>query len=43
MKKEYIKPAMQVYEMKTQQILAGSPGLEFSNESIPTDENEEMW
>ena len=43
MKKEYIKPAMQVYEMKTQQILAGSPGLEFSNESIPTDKNEEMW
>ena len=43
MKKEYIKPAMQVYEMKTQHILAGSPALEFSNESIPTDENEEMW
>ena len=43
MKKEYIKPAMQVYEMKTQQILAGSPALEFSNETIPTDYNEEMW
>ena len=28
MKKEYIKPEMQVYEVKTQQLLAGSPGLE---------------
>lgn len=43
MKKEYIKPAMKVYEVKTQQILAGSPIPEYSNGTIPTDGNEEMW
>ena len=27
MKKEYIKPEMQVYEVKTQQLLVGSPDI----------------
>lgn len=41
MKKEYIKPEMQVHEIKAQQLLAGSqPEL---NGRIPDDKNEEMW
>ncbi len=40
MKKEYIKPEMQVYEVKTQQLLAGSPGLE--NEP-PADVNDRIF
>ena len=43
MKKEYIKPAMQVYEMKKQQILAGSAVPDFYDNTVPTDENVEMW
>ena len=43
MKKEYIKPAMQVYEMKKQQILAGSAVPDFYDNAVPTDYNEEMW
>ena len=43
MKKEYIKPAMKVYEMKTQQILAGSAVPDFYDNAVPTDYNEEMW
>ena len=43
MKKEYIKPAMQVYEVKTQQILAGSAVPDFYDKTVPTDYNEEMW
>ena len=48
MKKKYIKPEMQVYEVGTQQLLAGS-GTEpesgvslFINEG-PDDDNEDMW
>ncbi len=41
MKKEYIKPEMQVHEIKAQQMLTGSqPEL---NGRIPDDENEDMW
>ncbi len=42
MKKEYIKPEMQVHEIKAQQMLAGSQTVEFNNKS-PEDGNEEMW
>ena len=48
MKKRYIKPEMQGYEVGTQQLLAASgtkpePGVSlFSNES-PDDDNEDMW
>ena len=48
MKKEYIKPEMQVYEIWTQQILAASgtqseSGVRlFSNED-PDDGNDDMW
>ena len=41
MKKEYIKPEMQVHEIKAQQMLTGSQS-EFNNK-IPEDGNEEMW
>lgn len=41
MKKEYIKPEMQMYEIKAQQMLTGSQP-EFNN-GIPDDKNEEMW
>lgn len=41
MKKEYIKPEMQVHEIKAQQMLTGSQ-LEFNNK-IPEDGNEDMW
>ncbi len=41
MKKEYIKPEMQVHEIKAQQLLAGSQP-EFNNK-IPEDGNEDMW
>lgn len=40
MKKKYIKPEMQVYEVGTQQILAGSPRI--VNEG-PDDGNDDMW
>ncbi len=41
MKKEYIKPEMQVHEIKAQQLLAGSqPEI---NNKIPDDENEYMF
>ncbi len=42
MKKEYIKPEMQMHEIKAQQLLAGSagPGI---YEQIPEDNNEEMY
>lgn len=42
MKKEYIKPEMQVHEIKAQQLLAGSQTVEFNNK-IPDDENEYMF
>lgn len=41
MKKEYIKPEMQMHEIKAQQMLTGSQP-EFNN-GIPEDGNEEMW
>lgn len=41
MKKEYVKPEMQVHEIKAQQLLAGSQP-EFYNK-IPDDENEYMF
>lgn len=43
MKKEYIKPEMQVHEIKAQQLLAGSQTVDFNNDEIPEDENEDMW
>ena len=42
MKKEYIKPEMQMHEIKAQQLLAGSQNVEMYNK-IPDDNNEEMW
>jgi len=41
MKKEYIKPEMQMHEIKAQQMLTGSQP-KFNN-GIPDDKNEEMW
>ena len=43
MKKEYIKPEIQVHEIKAQQLLAGSETPGFNNGQIPEDENEHMW
>lgn len=43
MKKEYIKPEMLVHEIEAQQLLAGSQTVEFYNDEIPEDENEDMW
>ena len=40
MRKKYIKPEMKVYEVGTQQILAGSP--RFVNDD-PDDGNDDMW
>lgn len=39
MKKEYIKPEMQVYEVKTQQLLVGSPDIN----GAPDDGNTGMY
>ena len=44
MKKKYIKPEMQVYEVGTQQLLAGSPGDPgYYGSQTPGDNNEGMW
>lgn len=43
MKKEYIKPEMQMHEIKAQQLLAGSEGPAFYQGQKPEDNNEEMW
>ena len=43
MKKEYIKPEMQVHEIEAQQLLAGQQDVEFYKDKIPDDENEDMW
>ena len=43
MKKEYIKPEMQMHEIKAQQLLAGSAGLGYYSGQIPDDNNDEMW
>ena len=40
MKKKYIKPELEVYEIETPQLLAGSPDL-YNNG--PYDNNEGMW
>lgn len=42
MKKEYIKPEMQLHEIKAQQLLAGSAGPGLYGQK-PDDNNEEMW
>ena len=43
MKKEYIKPEMQMHEIIAQQLLAGSETPGFNPGQIPDDNNEEMW
>ena len=43
MKKEYIKPEMQLHEIKAQQLLAGSGALDFNREQIPEDGNDDMY
>lgn len=43
MKKEYIKPEMQMHEIKAQQLLAGSEGPALYQGQKPDDNNEEMW
>ena len=44
-KKAYIKPESQAYEVETRQMLAGSPSTEriFDDDTVPADENEDMW
>ena len=42
MKKEYIKPDMQVYELETMQLMAVSPEINFYDGDYPDDENDEM-
>lgn len=42
MKKKYIKPEMQVYEVGTQQILTVSQVNCYSNDA-PDDGNDDMW
>ena len=43
MKKEYIKPEMQVHEIKAQQLLAGSETPGFNTGQIPEDGNDDMY
>ena len=43
MKKEYIKPEMQMHEIKAQQLLAGSEGPGYYSGQIPDDNNDEMY
>lgn len=43
MKKEYIKPEMQVHEIKAQQLLAGSETPGFNKGQSPEYGNEDMW
>ena len=43
MKKEYIKPEMQVYELETMQLIAtSSEELNYNYGDYPDDENDEM-
>lgn len=42
MKKKYIKPEMQVYEVGTQQVLTASQVNYYSNDA-PADCNTDMW
>ena len=41
MKKEYIKPEMQVYELETMQLIAASPEEPKLHEEYP--DNEDIW
>ena len=43
MKKEDIKPEIQVHEIKAQQLLAGSETPSFNGGQSPDDGNEDMW
>lgn len=43
MKKKYIKPEIQVHEIKAQQLLTGSETPSFNGGKSPDDGNEEMW
>lgn len=43
MKKEYVKPEMQMHEIKAQQLLAGSAAPVFYQGQSPADENEDMY
>ena len=46
MKKIYIKPEMKVYEVGTQQLLAGSgveSGVGYYGDECPNDGNEAIW
>lgn len=43
MKKEYIKPEMQMHEIKAQQLLAGAAGPGYYPGQKPDDNNDEMW
>ena len=43
MKKNYIKPEMEVYEMEPQQLLAASGSETFSLRERTEDDNDEMW
>ena len=44
MKKEYIKPEMQVYELETMQLIAASPEEPTSNYGdYPDDGNEDIF
>ena len=42
MKKKYIKPEMQVYEVGTQQILTVSQ-VDYCSDDAPDDGNDDMW
>ena len=41
MKKKYIKPEVKVYEVGTQQLLAGS-GVDYHSDDAPSDMNDGM-
>ena len=41
MKKEYIKPEMQVHEIEAQQLLAGT--IDVNEDATPEDDNDYMW
>ena len=44
MKKNYFKPEMKVYEIGTQQLLAGSPGDPgYYGSKAPDDDNTDMY
>lgn len=43
MKKEYIKPEMQMHEIKAQQLLAGSTGPGYYSGQKPEDGNDDMY